>query len=256
MAIDKYNIEIPIVTIIFTSKQNAKAAHASYDKAILKDVLAHWNAGMGVHNSEAIQIGLGTTDNDKSCIPKGPACQEVRDHFGQFLMDQLKNIISHSEAKAAYNSEMKHFDDLGKCGSSGLDKKISQAASDDEAMDLDSLSEVFQAVLNLDVTEAHLIMSPNEEAIAWQELLTAEDQYLEAICNFAGWSVDEALLQQMSHRLSPHLRVCLALPPDEPAKPEIHNNEGNSSSSSVMTLSVLFLLLAQRKEHRKKSYRV
>ncbi|KAF9499182.1 hypothetical protein BDN71DRAFT_1384280, partial [Pleurotus eryngii] len=65
MAIDKYNIGILTATIIFTLKQDAKAAHASYDNAILKDVLACWKAGMGVHNSKTIQIGLGNTDNDK-----------------------------------------------------------------------------------------------------------------------------------------------------------------------------------------------
>ena len=47
MVVDDRNIGVPVATIIFTPKKDAKAGHASYDGPLLARLLQHWKDGMG-----------------------------------------------------------------------------------------------------------------------------------------------------------------------------------------------------------------
>jgi len=65
MVIDERGIGIPVALILFTALKHAKATHASYDGAILEELLQKWKDGMGVNEeNEAFEICVGNTDND------------------------------------------------------------------------------------------------------------------------------------------------------------------------------------------------
>ena len=157
MAIDDRNVGIPVATIIFTPKKDAKAGHASYDGALLSCVLQHWKDGMGTNSAgEHFEIKIANTDNDPwerhglqavwsdiflvlcmfhtwqswrngmtrylACIPKGDGRKHARSRLGKFLMRQLKDITGYSNAIVAYNAELEYFHSLSKDGCTALDK--------------------------------------------------------------------------------------------------------------------------------------
>ena len=157
MAIDDRNIGIPVATIIFTPKKDAKAGHASYDGALLSRVLQHWKDGMGTNSAgQHFEIKIANTDNDPrerhglqavwkdiflvlcmfhtwqswrngmtrylACIPKGDGRKHAQSHLGKFLMRQLKDIADYSDAIVAYNAELEYFRSLSKDGCTALDK--------------------------------------------------------------------------------------------------------------------------------------
>ena len=65
MAVDDRNIGVPVATIIFTPKKDAKAGHASYDGPLLARFLQHWKDGMGKNAAgEDFEIKVANTDND------------------------------------------------------------------------------------------------------------------------------------------------------------------------------------------------
>ncbi|KAF8868349.1 hypothetical protein BD779DRAFT_1808345 [Infundibulicybe gibba] len=162
MVIDDRNIGIPVATIIFTPKKDAKAAHASYDNKILEQLLGAWKQSMGVNsNGETFQVAIANTDNDTreraalekiwpglhlilcmfhtwqawrnglnrylACVPRGEARQEVRSRLGRFLMHLLKDITEYPVAQDAYNQELIYFQKLGE-SDSAIRKKQSQGA--------------------------------------------------------------------------------------------------------------------------------
>ncbi|KAM6494944.1 hypothetical protein JOM56_009567, partial [Amanita muscaria] len=161
MAIDDRNVGIPVATIVFTLKKDAKAGHASYDGPLLARLLEHWKEGMGRNSAgEQFEIKIANTDNDPrerhglqtvwkdiflllcmfhtwqswrngltrylACIPKGDARKHVRARLGKFLMCQLKDTSDYSDAIAAYNLEMEYFRLLSGNGSTALDRSKSQ----------------------------------------------------------------------------------------------------------------------------------
>ncbi|KAM6493913.1 hypothetical protein JOM56_010274 [Amanita muscaria] len=154
---DDRNIGIPVATIIFTPKKDAKAGHASYDGPLLSRVLQHWKDGMGTNSvGEHFEIKIANTDNDPrerhglqavwkdiflvlcmfhtwqswrngmtrylACIPKGDARKHARSRLGKFLMWQLKDVTDYSDAIVAYNAELEYFRSLSKDGCTALDK--------------------------------------------------------------------------------------------------------------------------------------
>ncbi|KAF8898646.1 hypothetical protein BD779DRAFT_1795286 [Infundibulicybe gibba] len=162
MVVDDRNIGVPVATIIFTPKKDAKAAHASYDSKILQELLDAWKQSMGKNsNGEVFRVAIANTDNDTrerhaleqvwpglhlilcmfhtwqawrnglnrflACVPRGEARQEVRSRLGRFLMRLLKDITEHPLAQAAYNEEVLYFQRLGK-SSNDTCKKQSQGA--------------------------------------------------------------------------------------------------------------------------------
>ncbi|KAF4564826.1 hypothetical protein EYR40_010998 [Pleurotus pulmonarius] len=161
LVIDDRNIGVPVGTIIFSPKTDAKAGHASYDQGILTFLLGKFKMGMGLQNGEEFRVDIGTTDNDKreryalenqwpdirlilcmfhtwqawrnnlnkklACIPKGPGRQEVRTRLGRFLMHLLKDIIDYDQAITAYNEELTYFRSLATPGSTPLSKSQSKA---------------------------------------------------------------------------------------------------------------------------------
>ncbi|KAJ8464000.1 hypothetical protein ONZ45_g17388 [Pleurotus djamor] len=162
MVIDDTNTGIPIATIIFSPKKDAKAAHASYDGAILEEVLCHWREGMGKNEKgESFEICIGNTDNDTRerqalqnnwpnihltlcmfhiwqcwrngltrCLAGIPAIsrQETRERLGHFLMRQLKDITTYPDALSEYNEIEKEYQDMVTPGCTDLAKKISNGA--------------------------------------------------------------------------------------------------------------------------------
>ena len=66
MVINKQNKGIPVAAIMFTARKEAKATHTNYNTELLKDLLAHWKAGMGKHpqTGEEFIISVVNTDND------------------------------------------------------------------------------------------------------------------------------------------------------------------------------------------------
>ena len=144
MVVDDRNVGVPVATIIFMPKKDAKAGHASYDGPLLCDLLQQWVNRMGTNDAgETFDLRVGMTDNDTrerfaltqiwpnsllllcvfhiwqawrngmnhylSCIPKGEARQEVRGQLGQFLMRLLKNITDYPTALNAYNQQINVF---------------------------------------------------------------------------------------------------------------------------------------------------
>jgi hypothetical protein len=66
MVINKQNKGIPVATIMFMARKEAQATHTDYNTELLKDLLAHWKAGMGKHlqTGEEFIISVANTDND------------------------------------------------------------------------------------------------------------------------------------------------------------------------------------------------
>lgn len=161
MGINKNGRGIPLAMFIFSPLKDAKAAHASYDGAILKDILTEWKKSMGKNKAgEEYEILVANTDNDTRerfalvqvwcnvflllcmfhswqawrngltrClkpIPKGPPRQEVRKRLAKFLMSLLKDITEYSEALEAYNQELVFFRSLGTARNSDLNRKKSK----------------------------------------------------------------------------------------------------------------------------------
>ena len=137
MVIDEQNVGVPVTTIIFTPKKDAKAGHALYDGQLLWDLVQQWVDGMGRNDAgETFELRVGMTDNDTregfalseiwpestlllcmfhvwqawrnglncylSCILKGDARQEIRTRFGRFLMQLLKEIADYPMVLIAY----------------------------------------------------------------------------------------------------------------------------------------------------------
>ena len=162
MAIDPHSRGIPLAFIVFTPLKHALAAHASYDGAILEDLLTRFKLAMGTNDDgEDYEICVGNTDNDPRernaltivwsniflllclfhvwqawrnglnrflrVLPQGSPRQDVCWHLGKFLMRLLKEIIDYPEALAAYNSELVFFRKLGLHGNSLLNQKRSKA---------------------------------------------------------------------------------------------------------------------------------
>ena len=161
MVIDDRNVGVPVATIMFTPKKDAKAGHASYDRPLLSELLKRWKVQMGTNvHGEEFDMRVGNTDNDTherfalqqnwtliflllcmfhswqawrnglnrnlGCVPKGDARKAVRSHLGKFLMRQLKEITDYSEAIDAYNQELAYFRSLGTRGNNAIDMKKSQ----------------------------------------------------------------------------------------------------------------------------------
>jgi hypothetical protein len=161
MVVDDCNTGVPVATILFTPKKDAKAGHASYDGPLIRDLLEQWKAGMGKNeDGETFEICVGNTDNDTrerfalaeiwpnitlllcmfhtwqawrngltrylGCVPKGKARQEVRSRLGKFLMHLLKDITDYPTAISAYNLELAFFRTLGHKRNSQLDQKKSK----------------------------------------------------------------------------------------------------------------------------------
>jgi hypothetical protein len=67
MGINKNSRGIPLAMFIFLPLKDAKAVHASYDGAILQDILTEWKKSMGKNKAgELFDILVTNTDND-SC---------------------------------------------------------------------------------------------------------------------------------------------------------------------------------------------
>ena len=161
MVVDDRNVGVPVATIIFTPKKDAKAGHASYDGPLLCDLLQQWVNHMGTNDAgETFNLHVGMTDNDTrkrfvltqiwpnsllllcmfhvwqawqngmnrylSCIPKGEARQEVRGQLGQFLMRLLKDITDYPTALNAYNQQINVFRSLGTARNTALNQKKSK----------------------------------------------------------------------------------------------------------------------------------
>ena len=161
MVVDDQNIGVPLATIIFTPKKDAKAGHASYDGPLLARFLQHWKDGMGKNAAgEDFEIKVANTDNDPcewhglqmnwndirlilcmfhtwqswrngltcylSCVPKGEPRKHVWCHLGKFLMQQLKDITEYSNVIATYNVELEYFWELSNSSSTMLDKAKSK----------------------------------------------------------------------------------------------------------------------------------
>lgn len=162
MAIDHLNRGIPLAFIIFTPLKHALAARASYDGAILEDLLSRFKLGMGTNeDGEEFDPYVGNTDNDPRernaltvvwsniflllclfhiwqawwnglnrflrVLPQGSQRQDVSRHLGKFLMRLLKEITDYPEALEAYNLELVFFRKLGVRSNSLLDQKRSKA---------------------------------------------------------------------------------------------------------------------------------
>ncbi|KAJ7156431.1 hypothetical protein C8R43DRAFT_883829 [Mycena crocata] len=147
MVIDDHNHGIPVATMLFSAKKEAKAVHADYNGKLMEKVLGHFKDGMGKNEAgEAFECAVGTTDNDPRersglqhtwlpiilllCmfhtwqawrnglnkhlrgIPKGEDRQSIRTRLGAFLMCLLKEITDYNEAVAAYNTELAYFRSL------------------------------------------------------------------------------------------------------------------------------------------------
>jgi hypothetical protein len=161
MVVDDRNVGVLVAAIVFTPKKDAKAGHASYDGALLKDLLNRWRVGMGTNaDGEEFDIRVGNTDNDLHerfalgkiqpdvflilcmfhtwqawrnglncylrCIPIGTARKEIRSRLGRFLMRLFKEITDYPTAIMAYNQELTFFRSLATPGNSEINKKKSQ----------------------------------------------------------------------------------------------------------------------------------
>ena len=161
MVVDDRNVGVPVATVIFTPKEDAKAGHASYDGPLLRDLLKQWVNRMGTNDAgETFDLRVGMTDNDTwerfaltqiwpnsllllcmfhvwqawrngmnrylNCIPKGEARQEVRGQLGQFLMRLLKDITDYPTALNAYNQQINIFRTLGTARNTALNRKKSK----------------------------------------------------------------------------------------------------------------------------------
>jgi hypothetical protein len=150
MVIDENNKGIPVAQLIFTAKKETKAVHADYDKKLLDEQLGLWKKGMGKNQAgDEFTPWVANTDNDTrerfalqrnwenillllcmfhiwQCwrnglnkhlrvIPtEGEHRQKIRSRLGRFLMRLLKDITTHEEALAAYNTELGYFTGLSK----------------------------------------------------------------------------------------------------------------------------------------------
>ncbi|KAJ7458973.1 hypothetical protein FB451DRAFT_1046462, partial [Mycena latifolia] len=151
MALDDEMKGLPVAFFLFTAKQDTKAVHADYNKALLEEQIQLWKSGMGKNDAgEEFEAYVAGTDNDPRerhalraawsqillllcifhiwqawrnalnkflrIIPEVSDRQQTRQHLAKFLMRLLKEIRDYDQAITEYNAQIHHFKKLSKSG--------------------------------------------------------------------------------------------------------------------------------------------
>ncbi|KAF7307997.1 hypothetical protein MKEN_01161400 [Mycena kentingensis (nom. inval.)] len=162
MALDDNGRGIPVSLIIFSAKQHTKAVHSDYNTTLLTDVIREYKEAMGRNAAgEAFEVTVGTTDNDTRernalraifpgillllcmfhvwqawrnalnrflrIISDADNRKTTRQRLAGFAYRLLKNTSVYADAIAAYNTEIRYFEGIGRRRTSSA-KQISKGA--------------------------------------------------------------------------------------------------------------------------------
>ncbi|KAJ7622177.1 hypothetical protein FB45DRAFT_753561 [Roridomyces roridus] len=162
MALDEHKRGIPVSLIVFSAKEYTKAVHSDYNTEVLQKLLAEFKAAMGTNSDgEQFEVTVGTTDNDTRerqallatwkeillllcifhtwqswrnglnrflrSITDDDDRKSTRRRLAKFAIQLLKETTEYSEVIAAYNTEIRFFESVGRKRAESA-KKMSKAA--------------------------------------------------------------------------------------------------------------------------------